>query len=264
MKRFFLARMRKLHPRFSGQSGQNIRRFVLAGIFAAPAFILGASPANAQDINCTFSMSNISFGSIDVSTGKAFDATGTFTYACTGDSREMIRICPSWDIGDTGRLSDSAGHQLLFNLYSDESHATVWSSWFGKAKAPTIDVPIGRSERATGSATVYAQINAGQQGVPPRQLQGNGWWQPRFDWLRYCRHGLLRSSQALAALRKGVLHSERQCHGTDGCSFSRRASRCADCSVEARHVHRRSHSPARPGKTADRVRHGRRFEDTSV
>jgi spore coat protein U-like protein len=139
---------------------------ILTIILAALLVILAAPTAKAQEINCTFTMSNISFGSIDVSTGKPYEATGSFTYACTGDSREMIRICPSWDIGDVGKLDDGAGHKLLFNLYSDEGHATVWSSWFGKMKAPTIDVPIGRSERATGGATVYAQVPGGQQSVP--------------------------------------------------------------------------------------------------
>jgi spore coat protein U-like protein len=145
----------------------SFRSFLIAGLLAAAVLVLGASPAACQDINCTFSMSNINFGSIDVSSGKPFEATGTFTYACTGDSREMVRICPSWDIGDVGQMDDGAGHKLKFNLYSDESHATVWSTWFGKVKGPTIDVPIGRSEKSSGSATVFGQVSPGQQGLPP-------------------------------------------------------------------------------------------------
>ena len=46
----------------------------------AALFFLLVFPAKAQDINCTFGMSNIAFGSIDLSTGKSFAATGTFTY----------------------------------------------------------------------------------------------------------------------------------------------------------------------------------------
>ncbi len=141
-------------------------RIPILPALAALLFLLVA-PANSQDINCSFGMSNISFGSIDLSTGKTFAATGTFTYACTGDRREMVRICPSWDYGDVGQLDDGAGHKLQFNLFSDESHSTPWTSWFRKSKGPTIDVPIGRSEKETGSATVYGEISASQQGAPP-------------------------------------------------------------------------------------------------
>jgi hypothetical protein len=112
-------------------------------------------------------MTNISCSSINVSTGKPFEASGIFAYACTGDSRQTVRISTSWHIGNVGQLDDGAGHTLLYNRFSDESHATVWRSWFGKVKAPTIDVPIGRSEKATGSVTVFTQLNSGHQGVPP-------------------------------------------------------------------------------------------------
>ncbi len=149
-------------PRRIGRGGLTV-----AGMIAAALLFSAGSPAGAQEINCTFSATNISFGSIDVSTGKPFDATGNFTYACTGNSREMVRICPSWDVGNVGQLDDGAGHRLQYNLYSDDSHSTIWSTWFGKTKGPTIDVPIGRSERATGDATVYAEVAASQQSVPP-------------------------------------------------------------------------------------------------
>lgn len=149
------------------QSIQRRRGLTFAGMTAAALLLSAGSPAQAQEINCTFSATNISFGSIDVSTGKPFDATGNFTYACTGDSRAMVRICPSWDIGDVGQLDDGAGHRLQYNLYSDDNHSTIWSTWFGKTKGPTIDVPIGRSERAAGDAPVYAEIAASQQSVPP-------------------------------------------------------------------------------------------------
>jgi hypothetical protein len=63
-------------------------------------------------------------------------------------------------------MTDSAGHKLLFNIYSDESHATVWNSWYGKTKAPQIDVPIGRSGSTGGSAVIYGEIVEGQSAPP--------------------------------------------------------------------------------------------------
>jgi spore coat protein U-like protein len=137
--------------------------------------LAGVSPARAQfgphdqdgDLNCSFSMSGISFGTVDLSTGRQADAVGNFTYACTGASRQMVRICPSWDIGSPGYLQDGAGHRLVFGLFSDESHASVWGTWFARNQGFTIDVPMGRSERTMGSAPVYAAIPGGQTGVPP-------------------------------------------------------------------------------------------------
>jgi hypothetical protein len=91
------------------------------------------------------------------------------TYACTGDSQEIVRICPSLGIASDGTrfMTDAAGNKLMFNLYSDESRITVWGTWYGKVKAPTIDVPMGRSQKASGTAIVYARVDAGQQSVPP-------------------------------------------------------------------------------------------------
>ena len=128
-------------------------------------------PAHAQDSGpkCTFSVSNISFGTVDVKNGRPYDATGTLTYACTGDSREIVRICPSLGLSTDGSrfMTDSAGNKLLFNLYSDTSRITVWGTWYSKIKAPSIDVPIGRSQRGGGTAIIYARVDPNQQSVAP-------------------------------------------------------------------------------------------------
>ena len=146
-----------------------IRIFSLSAVLLFTLFL--ASPgAHAQDAQCTFSMTNISFGTVDLQKGNPYDAAGTFTYACTGNSREIVRICPSWGIAGDGTrwMTDSAGDKLIYNLYSDESRHTVWGSWYGKSdKAPSIDVPLGRSEKTSGSVPVYGRIAANQQSVAP-------------------------------------------------------------------------------------------------
>ena len=92
-------------------------------VWGATLLLLSVIPAQSQEVQCTFSMSNLSFGTIDVSAGQPFDATATFTYTCTGDSRSVVRICPSWDIGDVGSMQDSSGHKLMFNpLLRPEPH----------------------------------------------------------------------------------------------------------------------------------------------
>jgi hypothetical protein len=103
-----------------------------------------------------------------VKNGHPYDATGTLNYACTGDSREIVRICPSVGIPSSGPrfMTDPAGNKLFFNLYTDEARITVWGSWYSGTKAPTIDVPLGRSQKTTGSAVIYARVDPNQQKVP--------------------------------------------------------------------------------------------------
>ncbi len=155
--------------------GSHLRRSVWM-VFCLVVSLFGCVASRAQsDPKCTFSASNISFGTVDLSKGNPYDAAGTFTYVCTGDSREIVRICPSWGLANDGTrwLTDSSGDKLFYNLYSDADRHTVWGSWYSKSvKAPTIDVPIGRGERVSGSVPVYARITANQQAVPSGAYNG--------------------------------------------------------------------------------------------
>ena len=64
-------------------------------------------------------------------------------------------------------MADSAGHKLSYNLYVDPGRTTVWGNWFDKnVKGATIDVPLGKSERVTGSVNVYGRIATNQKDVP--------------------------------------------------------------------------------------------------
>lgn len=137
---------------------------------ASCIFALLAPVAHAQGPQCSFNITNLSFGTIDVKNGRPYDATATFNYACTGDSRQIVRVCPSLGIPASGPrfMTDAAGDKLFFNLYSDESRTTVWGTWYSKSiKGPSIDVPVGRSQRVTGTAIIYARVDPGQQNVPP-------------------------------------------------------------------------------------------------
>jgi len=143
----------------------------------ALTLLLIPAKAKAQEApQCVFSMSNISFGTIDLAKGNPYDASGTFSYACTGDSREILHICPSFGLaaGDTRFLTGPGGGKLLYNLYIDESRNTIWGTWYSKTiKGPSIDVPLGRSEKTSGTATVYGRIAANQQSVPPGAYKGS-------------------------------------------------------------------------------------------
>jgi hypothetical protein len=59
-------------------------------------------------------------------------------------------------------MTDAAGNKLFFNLYSDPKRVIVWGSWYSHEKAPSIDIPVGRSEKVSGTATIYARVDPGQ------------------------------------------------------------------------------------------------------
>ncbi len=82
----------------------------------------------------------------------------------------MVRICPSLGLAPDGTrfMTDLGGNKLVFNLYSDATRITVWGTWYSKSmKAPSLDIPIGRSQKSDGTATIYARIDPSQQGVAP-------------------------------------------------------------------------------------------------
>lgn len=139
-------------------------------LFLSPRF------AHAQGPQCTFSASNISFGTVDLRKGNPYDAAGNFTYACTGDARQIVRICPSWGIAADGTrwMTNAGGNKLVYNLYTDADRNTVWGTWYSKTiKGASIDVPLGRSQRTTGSVPIYGRIAANQQSVSPGDYKAN-------------------------------------------------------------------------------------------
>ena len=71
-------------------------------------------------------------------------------------------------------MTDAANDKLFYNLYTDADRNTIWGTWYSKdIKGASIDVPLGRSQRITGSVPVYGRITANQQSVPPGAYQAN-------------------------------------------------------------------------------------------
>ncbi|MEZ5926572.1 MAG: spore coat U domain-containing protein [Hyphomicrobiaceae bacterium] len=131
-----------------------------------------ASPAQAQ--SCTFSISNISFGNIDVTLNTPYTATATFTANCTGLNNRRVRICPNIGSGtgdpvayDPRKLANGAT-RLSYNLFSDSGYSTIWGSnlWPFPPTPPELVLRLPPAGSGTVSATIYAQIPAGQQTLP--------------------------------------------------------------------------------------------------
>jgi spore coat protein U-like protein len=132
---------------------------------------LAAGPARAQ--SCSFSISALNFGTIDLTANTPFTSTATLSASCTGTGNATVRACPNIDVGSGGSTSGSprfllnGAAQLNFNLYQDGAYTSVWGSdlwaFAGSYPSPTIDVTLNGSGSGSASQTIYGQIWAGQQ-----------------------------------------------------------------------------------------------------
>jgi spore coat protein U-like protein len=151
-----------------------IGRFALAAI-AGTATIGGSSPALAL-LSCSFSITAVDFGTINLTSAANINATGTLSITCTGGNpNSTARICPNINAGSGGttagdpRFLLSGATSLKYNLYSNSARTTVWGSylWGFAPTPPTINVALDATGSGSASRTIYARVTAGQQAVPP-------------------------------------------------------------------------------------------------
>lgn len=135
---------------------------------------LMAESAFAQ--SCSFSITTLNFGSINLAANTPFTSTATFSASCTGTANTTVRTCPNISVGSGGSTSGNPRFlvngttQLNFNLYQDGGYSSVWGSnlwaFAGSYPSPTLDVPLNSSGSGTGQLTMYGQVWAGQQTLP--------------------------------------------------------------------------------------------------
>jgi len=142
-------------------------------VIGLTALLLSSGEMRAQ--SCNFSMTNMSWGSIDTGSASNFDLTGTFTANCTGVSLLTVRVCPSFGAGTGGangngseRYMAQGAEDMIYNLYSDPARTTVWGSYFWGAgpSPPTLDVQLNALGSGSASRTVYGRIVSGQSNLP--------------------------------------------------------------------------------------------------
>jgi len=154
-----------------------VRLAVNMGRIIAVAFCVlvgGAAPALAQ--SCSFTISNLNFGSVNLAANTPFTSTATYAASCTGTANATVRTCPNIDVGSGGSTSGSprfllnGATPLNFNLYQDGSYTSVWGSnlwgFSGSYASPTIDVALNGSGSGSASQTIYGQLWSGQQTLP--------------------------------------------------------------------------------------------------
>ena len=152
-----------------------ILQFALCTL-AGAAVVAWPLPAHAAPISCGFTITNLSFGTVDLTLNTAFDITATLSANCTGDAGVVVRVCPNINAGSGGtttgspRFMLSGSDKLNFDLYQDASRTVVWGSYlwaYSSYTAPTIDITLNGGGAGSATATVYGRISAGQQVLPP-------------------------------------------------------------------------------------------------
>lgn len=119
-------------------------------------------------MNCTISTTDIAFGAYDPIVANAsndLDAQGSVTTTCTVGSAGKVIIgqgtgAPegSTDADPVRRMSGPSGDFLIYQVYSDDDYAGVWTN----------EVASGVAYTASGSAEVmpvYGRVAAGQTTV---------------------------------------------------------------------------------------------------
>ena len=154
--------------------GQRFRNVMAALALAFVGMIALAGPAAAQ--LCQGQFTDISFGTINPTTGFASDAAGTLSLQCQGTPNATARVCPSIGSGQAGdagnataRYLSSGANNLLFSIFQDAARTIPWGSytWAYAAQAPSpqFDIPLGPTGQATRTYSVYGRIFAGQPGA---------------------------------------------------------------------------------------------------
>jgi spore coat protein U-like protein len=142
--------------------------------------VAGITAAHAQNIDCSATMTNVSFGNVNPLSSQT-DANATLNYTCTNSANQTRYATVCFSIGDGAQgqgnanprlMQDAAGDDLFFQLFQNAAHTTVWgSSFFGVNTPVMVNVTIARRGSTQGSATMYGRVVAGQTSAVPGAYQ---------------------------------------------------------------------------------------------
>jgi spore coat protein U-like protein len=137
---------------------------------------LGGRPAAAAcglGCSCTIAATDIAFGSYDPFSGSAAQSTGTVTVTCTTALSLTVSYTIALSTGGSGsyaaRRLANGGQQLLYNLYREAGHSSIWGNGSGGSATVTDSylMLIGSNVR---HYTAYGRVPAGQMAAPGSYL----------------------------------------------------------------------------------------------
>jgi spore coat protein U-like protein len=127
---------------------------IVVVLMAMLGFTTGAEAA------CTLSASAVSFGTYDVFHAGPTDSTGTITFRCAANDKD-IRIAISKGTSSTfsPRTLVSGLESLTYNVFFDPSYTQIWGDATGGTTTYFIRNPQNNRDIVL---TMYARIPAGQ------------------------------------------------------------------------------------------------------
>ena len=117
--------------------------------------------AGAAEAACTITTTAVNFGTYDVFSASADDATGLIRFRCTGPPTPSVTIqldkggAPSF----TPRQLRMGGEILNYTLYLDSTRTTIWGDGTGGSQAY---VQANPPNGGNIDLTVYGRIPPGQ------------------------------------------------------------------------------------------------------
>ncbi len=144
---------------------------VLAGVavvsIAAESRLVGQTQSTSLTVsavvvkNCTITTAPVAFGNYDAVAANAttpLDGIGTVTVACTKGAPAKVGLGVGGNAqGTTRRMAGAAAEFLLYELYKDTGHATIW----GDTADTALDIPAAPN-RNPRNFTVYGRVAAAQ------------------------------------------------------------------------------------------------------
>lgn len=151
-----------------------------AAVFAVLMILVAAAtPAGAQ--SCSFSVSDLSFGSVDLTDNTAYDTQQSYTASCNGGTPgQTLRLCPNLGAGSSGangsnapRYLTNGAQNLGFNIYKDAGRSSVWGSYLGGGTSPEILITLDGNGDGSANGSMYGRVFSGQQSLPPGTYTSN-------------------------------------------------------------------------------------------
>lgn len=166
-------------------------RIVALALFNILIFLPGLAYAQT----CSFSVTNVNFGTVNLLGGGAVDTTATLNVNCSNtlNLSLFLRVCPNINAGSGGssgglRTMLSGTNSLTYQLYSDTARTVPWGSVTSTAlgSPPPIDMTLLPLTNTTATRTIYGRILSGQAATPGgAYLSTFSGAQTRFNYVSY-------------------------------------------------------------------------------
>jgi spore coat protein U-like protein len=143
-------------------------RSITAAALIAGFWCVSAYFSAARALNCTFTITNTAFGSVDVTANTVFDTIATLQVNCTAISGgNGARVCVSLGAG-TGGATNAANHFMLsgantlrYSLFTDAGRSIVWGSYVWVAAGASgvqIDFAGGGGGSQSATRTIFGRV----------------------------------------------------------------------------------------------------------